>query len=230
MTFSARHIVVTVTVLALTAAGCGSNEAATSDITVSAPIETTATSDTAAGSAVETTVATVTTAASTDTTTADTTAEDAPTTTAGAAVGAPPIETFDGLGQDHVEGTVDYPQSPPVGGDHSRIWQNCAVYREPLANENAVHSLEHGAVWITYRTDLDAATIESIEALADGHTHVLVSPYVGLTEPVVLTAWGAQQRLSAYDETLVASFIATYEEGPQTPEPGASCSGAKSDA
>jgi hypothetical protein len=45
---------------------------------------------------------------------------------------------------------VDYPQSPPVGGPHNPIWQNCGFYSKPVRDEYAVHSMEHGAVWITY--------------------------------------------------------------------------------
>jgi len=39
---------------------------------------------------------------------------------------------------------------PPMGGTHNQVWQNCGVYETPLRSDLAVHSLEHGAVWITY--------------------------------------------------------------------------------
>ena len=78
------------------------------------------------------------------------------------------VETYDGLTNGHTTGPVDYPQSPPVGGDHDPVWQNCGVYRDPVRNENAVHSLEHGAVWISYAEDLPEADIAALEALVGG--------------------------------------------------------------
>lgn len=130
------------------------------------------------------------------------------------------------LDRDHVDTAVSYPQSPPVGGRHSGIWQNCGIYDTPVKNENAVHSLEHGAVWLAYRPDLTAADIETVRSLARQHSHVLVSPYPGLTEPVVATAWGKQLRLDSVSDPLLGAFAAKYEEGPQTPELGAPCDGA----
>ena len=55
-----------------------------------------------------------------------------------------------------VTGSVELPVVPPVAGEHNAAWQNCTgnVYDAPIANEHAVHSLEHGAIWITYRPDL----------------------------------------------------------------------------
>ena len=136
------------------------------------------------------------------------------------------VESFTGLTQNHVDTPVDYPQSPPVGGDHSPKWQNCGVYDAPVKNENAVHSLEHGAVWLAYRPDLAANQVDRIRTLARQHTHVLVSPYEGLKEAVVATAWGKQLRLDSVTDARLAAFVTTFEEGPQTPELGTTCSGA----
>ena len=136
------------------------------------------------------------------------------------------VQSYDGLTQNHVTDDVDYPQSPPVGGDHDPRWQNCGVYDAPVRDENAVHSLEHGAVWLAYRPDLPADQVEVLRAFARGHTHILVSPYDGLSEAVVATAWGKQLRLDSVTDPRLALFVAMYEEGPQTPELGVTCSGA----
>ena len=153
----------------------------------------------------------------------------APSTTVGPVAPTTTIEgvqSFDGLTRNHVTDDVDYPQAPPVGGDHDLRWQNCGVYDTPVRNENAVHSLEHGAVWLAYRPDLPADQVEVLRAFARGHTHILVLPYDGLTEAFVATAWGKQLRLDSVTDPRLALFVATYEEGPQTPELGATCSGA----
>lgn len=133
------------------------------------------------------------------------------------------------LSQEHVPGKVDYPDQdvrPPDGGEHNAAWQNCNVYTEPLANEHAVHSLEHGAVWITYQPDLDAGEIEDIEAKVGSTGYVLVSPYEGQESPVTLTAWGAQVEVDDIGDSRVDQFLTEYVQGDQTPEPGAVCSGA----
>ncbi len=72
------------------------------------------------------------------------------------------LESFHNLDYDHVKGSVDYMQSPPVGGDHASIWQNCGFYSEPVRNETAVHSMEHGAVWITYRPGLPTEQVDKL--------------------------------------------------------------------
>ena len=136
------------------------------------------------------------------------------------------VKTFGPLVQEHVDTPVGYPQSPPVGGSHDPRWQNCGVYDTPVKNENAVHSMEHGAVWLTYRPDLPAEQVATVRAFARNHTHVLVSPYEGLEEAVVANAWGKQLRLDSVTDARLAAFVVEYEQGPQTPEPGVTCGGA----
>lgn len=137
----------------------------------------------------------------------------------------PGVVTYTNLSRDHVSGTVNYPQNPPVGGPHNPVWLNCGIYDYAVPNENAVHSLEHGAVWITYQPNLPAADVTRLVNLVKGHSYVILSPYPGLPAPVVASAWGVQLKVQSASDSRIAEFIQKYEQGPQTPEPGAPCSG-----
>ena len=128
----------------------------------------------------------------------------------------------------HVWNPVKYKENPPVGGEHNNYWQNCAVYDKPIHNEHGVHSLEHGAVWITYRPDLPKAQVDALKATATStgdQAYMLVSPYPGLPAPVVASSWGHQLKLQKGDDPKLAAFIKRFQNGPDTPEPGAVCGG-----
>jgi uncharacterized protein DUF3105 len=140
------------------------------------------------------------------------------------------VKSFEvGPGGMHTEGDVDYAQSPPVGGEHNPIWQNCGFYDEPVRDVYAVHSLEHGAVWITYSPDLPQDEIERlrdlVRTLAQSNDYVLVSPYPDLNSAVVASAWGKQLSLESAEDPELERFIRAYVQGPQTPERDAPCYG-----
>jgi hypothetical protein len=127
-------------------------------------------------------------------------------------------KTFTGLARNHVDTPVDYPQTPPVGGSHSRVWQNCQYYDTSVPNERAVHSLEHGAVWITYSPDTSQADRQVLRALAETGDHILISQYDGLPSPIVATAWGEQLQLQSVHDPELQEFVDFFQKGPQTPE------------
>lgn len=135
------------------------------------------------------------------------------------------LQTYPGLTANHVTTTVDYPQTPPVGGDHAGVWLNCGVYNEPVPNENAVHALEHGAVWLAYDpAQLDSAGVDALRSkLPD--SYIVVSPVDGLDSPIVASAWGAQVALDDPDDTRLGSFIDRFWRSNDAPEPGAACTG-----
>ncbi|GAA2724617.1 DUF3105 domain-containing protein [Cellulomonas aerilata] len=135
------------------------------------------------------------------------------------------VEEFADQTQNHVEGDVEYAQNPPVGGDHNAVWQNCGVYAEPVTEENAVHSMEHGAVWITYDPELPADQLEELTTRAANNNFILLSPRADLPSPVVLSAWGVQLQLQEASDPRAGVFLEKYVRGEQTPEPGAPCSG-----
>jgi len=133
------------------------------------------------------------------------------------------VRDYPDLPRDHVEGDVDYAQVPPVGGKHDPVWLDCGAYDAPVRDENGVHDLEHGSVWITYRPDLDAAGVRTLtEALPQNG---ILSPYDGLPAPVVVTVWGRQLRLTGADDPRLVLFIQRYGAGRTAPEPFASCAG-----
>lgn len=134
------------------------------------------------------------------------------------------VQSYEDLSFDHVSTEVDYPQTPPAGGEHNATWQNCGVYTEPVVDEHAVHSLEHGAVWITHDPDLPADQVAKLHDLAEGEGYVLVSPYEGLPSPVVATAWGYQLELDDADDDRLPVFLRKYLLNPELPEAGALCS------
>jgi hypothetical protein len=124
----------------------------------------------------------------------------------------------------HVEGAVEYPVQPPVGGRHNAAWQRCQgdVYDAPIASEHALHSLEHGAVWITYRPDLPRDQVEALAAKVRGNDHMLMSPFEGLDRPISLQAWGYQLKLDNARDARIDEFIRVLRVNAST-EGNATC-------
>ncbi|MFD5537043.1 DUF3105 domain-containing protein [Streptomyces sp. NPDC127079] len=142
--------------------------------------------------------------------------------------GSDGVRTWTGkLSRTHVAGTVKYPMHPPVGGNHNPVWLNCNgnVYTNPVKDENAVHALEHGAVWVTYTDKASKSDVDKLAAKVKQTPYSLMSPYAGQSSPIELSAWGHQLSVKSADDPKVGTFFQTYVQGKQTPEPGASCTG-----
>jgi hypothetical protein len=128
---------------------------------------------------------------------------------------------------EHVQGHLRYNASPPVGGNHSQYWADCTgtVYPKPIANENAVHMLEHGAVWITYKPGLAASQVAVLSKLVNGINRTAMSPYPDLKTNISLQSWGYQLFVDNASDPRIVQFITALRYNTKTtPEPGATCS------
>lgn len=141
------------------------------------------------------------------------------------------LKTWDVPGAVHVDPQpvdykADYEMDPPAGGPHWSAWLNCGVYDQPQENERAVHSLEHGAIWVTYNPD--TTTSADIATLRKNlpSSYIVISPYPGLSDPFVASAWGAQIRFKDVNDPRLDTFVAERWKSGTAPELGASCSGA----
>jgi len=133
------------------------------------------------------------------------------------------VETFANTSA-HVETPVDYAQSPPAGGPHSATWLNCGVYTESVSNENAVHSLEHGAIWVTYNEAVGDGDLDVLKSVLPS-THLVLSPVNGLSAPVVFTGGNRQLRVDSTADPRIPAFLEEFWKSTNAPEPGASCAG-----
>jgi Protein of unknown function (DUF3105) len=128
---------------------------------------------------------------------------------------------------------VTYDVSPSVGGKHAGIWQNCGIYDNEIRNETAVHALEHGAVWITYKPDLAETDKIKLRQMALNNPYILLSPFPSQDANLILSAWEVQLKLNSLDDAKVEEFLKKYLFDPKTrdgkesksPEFGSSCSG-----
>ena len=137
------------------------------------------------------------------------------------------LQVFEDLPTTHVEGEVDYEETPPVGGEHFAAWLDCGVYDVPIPEELAVHDLEHGSIWFTYdAAELDAGEVATLaERLPDNG---IMSPYEGLDTPLVVSAWERQVALDGIDDPRLDQFLDAYEGGPTAPEASVTCAGGAS--
>ena len=141
------------------------------------------------------------------------------------------VTTYEDLSHEHVAGPQTYPQTPPVGGPHwpprtddGYGWLKCGVYDSPVPDEFAVHSLEHGAVWLTYLPGADPAAVRALtDLVAVDPAYVLVSPVPGQPSPFMATAWGLQLGTDDASDPRLREFTRTYAAGGQGGEKGADC-------
>ncbi len=125
---------------------------------------------------------------------------------------------------------VAYDHSPPFGGPHDAIWAACngVVYETPVRNENMVHALEHGAVWIAYNPDkITGAARQSLRDRVQGQSYLFLSPYPSLDSPISLQSWGHQLKLTDPADKRIDQFIQSLRLTQYAyPELGASCDAA----
>ncbi len=138
------------------------------------------------------------------------------------------VKTYPATTNRSVEGKIDYKRHPPTNGDHAPIWQNCGFYSKPIDDRTAVHSMDHGVVWITYRPNLPENQVRTLRGYGD-ENYVIVSPYPGLPSPVVVTAWRNQLKLKNATDPRLRRFVDQFRISEIAPLSGNRCIGGVGD-
>ncbi len=134
---------------------------------------------------------------------------------------APNTATHIEVGTKH----VDYSTNPPTSGPHYNQAGygpiECKVYTREVYDESAVHNLEHGSVWVTYKDINDKTLAEQIKNAVSTYSKVLVSPRAKDDSKIAVVAWGWILKLDKFDETKIKNFILEHRN--QAPESMAAC-------
>ena len=135
------------------------------------------------------------------------------------------VSYFEVSSWNHVTGAPTMYSAPPVGGDHAEIWQTCGFYERPVAAEAAIHSLEHGAVWVAYRQDLAANELDILRRMSAPESKLLVSMWEGeLPAPMVASAWGVQRAVWSASDPALSDFVRRFAGSLRSPGHDAPCS------
>lgn len=130
-------------------------------------------------------------------------------------------EEIQNMGAAHVKrGDIhaDYNSNPPTSGPH---WGDGTagpgVHDSEVPDELLVHSLEHGAVIVSYKAGLPKDQVEKIkEAFSSVGGKKILIPRKSLDVPVALTSWGRLLKLKTIDTATIKSFIeANSDRGPE---------------
>lgn len=108
---------------------------------------------------------------------------------------------------------------PPTRGPHFAVPQPTGVFKQPVPDGNAIHSLEHGIVWITYHPDkLDAGAIKQLEDIGKRYAvDTIVSPRPDNASAISIVSWGQIMSIDSLDSDQLDKFITTNRN--RSPEP-----------
>lgn len=129
---------------------------------------------------------------------------------------------YDTLGRSHIPDGAprpEYNSNPPSSGAHYAQTVRGGFYDVPLRDENVVHNLEHGDVWITYRPDI-AEEVKNVLKTFAGQ-YVVVSARAENEHDISLVAWGRVDSFDLQesilpDESRISDFIRRYDNrGPE---------------
>jgi len=125
-------------------------------------------------------------------------------------------QSFPIQSRDHIEPGAQHPpynSDPPTGGWHYALAARTGVYTGALPDEQVVHNLEHGHIWLSYR---DAGDEEALAVLRD--LQRLYPDYVIVTHRpqndtrIAAAAWGRLLALNEPDAGQLHAFIVRYRE------------------
>src|SRR2546425_2522795 len=110
-----------------------------------------------------------------------------------------------------------YNPDPPTSGWHFPQPAEWGYYNGELPDELVVHNLEHGGIWISFKSADDTEVINKLVALARRYrSKVIITQRPKNDSRIAVAAWTHLMKLDHYDETAIVDFINRFKNrGPE---------------
>jgi len=119
------------------------------------------------------------------------------------------VQDFDDQGTEHISesGQFTYNSNPPTSGPHYGQAPNWGFYSEPIDDESAIHAIEHGGIWISYK-DLNEDEIDLLEDFVDNNSQsVIVTPRDQNDSRIAIVAWTKLVKFENVDVDAFQKFL-----------------------
>lgn len=111
-----------------------------------------------------------------------------------------------------------YLSNPPVSGWHYPQSAEWGIYDKELPDQTLIHNLEHGGVWISYKTpDASLELINNLKRVAGEYKRkVILTPRSANDSLIAVAAWDRLDKFDYFDEARIKKFIKAFiNKGPE---------------
>lgn len=125
----------------------------------------------------------------------------------------PGIEQAD-HGREHVSSKEYGGDQPPTSGSHANpvAW---GVYDTEVRDDQTIHNMEHGGIYVSYQPDLSQDQIEKLKSLLSAPfsnsefkpTKIVLAPRQANTSPIELSSWRRSESLASYDQKKIEEYV-----------------------
>ena len=133
-----------------------------------------------------------------------------------------PGRFFANQGQEHIAVNAPHPEynsNPPTSGWHYGQPAEWGVYTKELPDEQLIHNLEHGGIWIAYKPDLSEEIKKKLEEFYKKYGRkIIVTPRAKNDSDIALAAWNHLDTfgVAEYSDERVEKFIKAFRnKGPE---------------
>ena len=119
------------------------------------------------------------------------------------------VQEFKDQGTEHISesGNFEYNSNPPTSGPHYGQAPAWGFYEEPIDDESAIHAIEHGGVWVSYK-NLEQAEIDLLEDFAKNNSEsVIVTQRDKNKSRISAVAWTKLVDFESVDVDALQKFL-----------------------
>lgn len=117
----------------------------------------------------------------------------------------PGVETFSEVSRAHVPLNAvpqkPYNSNPPSSGEHYQYPANWDIYDYEVNDKIFIHNLEHGGIWISYRSDIPSSAVDQLKKFISdqGGSKLVMAPRSANDSEIAIASWTKVMKISLSD-------------------------------